>query len=60
MNYNELNLEMGIFWTLIWMFILVVLGNKSLVYTIKNGLTFLIFWILVSLLFLIFNNIKLY
>lgn len=49
----NLELKSGIFWSIIWFFILVILGNKSLTYSLLNSFTFFVTWIIISFLLLI-------
>jgi len=51
---NNLNESAGIFWALVWVFILVVLGNKPFWSAITSGFYFFIFWIVISIILILF------
>lgn len=51
---NNFNVSAGIFWALVWVFILVVLGNKPFWSAVTSGFSFFIFWIVISIILMIF------
>ena len=54
MNLNNLELKEGISWAIVWVLILLVLGNKPFWVALTSGFSFLIFWIVISIILMIF------
>ena len=56
MDIKLLRLEEGIFWSFLWIVIILVLGNRSFWVAFKSGFTVLFWWIVIS--FLMFFSCK--
>jgi len=53
LEFNKLNLVGGIFWAVIWVLILLVLGNQPFWSALMSGFSFFIFWIIISIILII-------
>jgi len=51
MDLAELNIPNGIGWSVIWILIILVLGRRSLPQALLSGLTFFIWWCVISVIF---------
>ena len=51
---NYLDLKTGLFWSIIWFFIILFLQKKSTYKALCEGIHFLIIWCIISIIFYLF------
>ena len=52
MNFRELDLQTGLIWASIWVLIVLVLGNSTFWNAIMSGISFMMIWVLISIILL--------